>query len=355
MGIYVGGSFTLTCSMRIAKKGYPLTIVTPGMNKKEIIQSYLSLYKFFDQIIIGTYPPLLRDILDEMEDAKVPLNKKRIKLFLATESFSEEFREYLYSKIGIGDETYFRSSLNLYGTADAAIAGHETPLSIFVRTLFSKNPKSIKKYFGEGYVPSLNMYYPFFKHFQIIDNEIIFSSFNNHSPLFKYNIHDRGKILSYEDMIGIVESFGVKEKDLPIILKWPNLWKLPYVYLFGRSDFTVKLYGAIIEPETIRKALEKEKLYKVVTSKFTMMVKYDDRQRQYLEVNVELRPRIKESEVLRKMIQQSMVKELLKENLEYQATYAADAQRNTPRIVFWAYEDPVYFAPSIKQKWVRKD
>src|SRR3989344_1718736 len=76
MGIYVGGSFTLTCSMRLSKKGYPLTIVTPGMNKKEIIDSYQNLYKHFDQVIIGTYPPLLRDILDEMEDAKMPLKSK---------------------------------------------------------------------------------------------------------------------------------------------------------------------------------------------------------------------------------------------------------------------------------------
>ena len=85
-----------------------------------------------------------------------------------------------------------------------------------------------------------------------------------------------------------------------------------------------------------------------------MLVKYDDKQRQYMEVNVELRPNKKKSEDLRVKIQKSMIKHLLTENIEYQASYGSAAEMNAPRIVFWPYEDPMYFAPSIKQKWVRK-
>lgn len=350
MGIYVGGTFTLNCSMRLSQKGYPLTIITPGVIKKEIIQSIKNLSPYFQQTIVGCYPPMLRDILEECIQEGINLREKKIKLFFASESFNENFRSYLYETAGIKNKDYFTSSMNLYGTADAAIAGHETPLSIFVRKLFSCNSKNCNDFFGDYNVPSLNMYYPFFKYYQVIDNEIILSSCNNQIPLFKYNIHDRGGIITYRKMLSILKVFGVtKNRLIEEIGQEP--WRLPFIYLYGRSDYSVKLYGALISPETIRKTIETKKLNKYLTSKFTMVIRTNQKHEEYIEINMELKPKTKATKKLETLATNLIVRNLLSENIEYKSNFKSDPEKQTPKIILWNYEDPKYFKPGIKQKW----
>lgn len=354
MGIYVGGTFTLNCALRLSKKGYRLTVVNPGVVKKEIIQCIDSLSPHFDQTIVGCYPPMLRDILEDAHQGGIDLKKRNIKLFFASESFSEDFRSYLYDKIGVGRKDYFTSSMNLYGTADAAIAGHETPLSIYIRKLLGNDNARCKEYFGEINIPSINMYYPFLKYYETIDGEIIISSCNNQIPLCKYNIHDRGGLINFDQMIGLVKSFGIHRKRLVEIINW-DPWRLPYVYLLGRSDNSVKLYGALISPDTIRKVIEGKELSKYMTSKFTMSVVTDNDYNQCFEINLELKNNIGENKNLKYLTEKLIVNQLLLENIEYKSNYASNPKKQMPKIIFWKYEDPLYFNAGVKQKWVKEN
>ena len=132
------------------------------------------------------------------------------------------------------------------------------------------------------------------------------------------------------------------------------VWHLPFVYVFERSDFIVKLYGANIYPATIRKALQSPATYPHVTGKFSLRILHDAKQNQYMEINVELKPNTKPVSKLSTLIQKTIVTLLLRENSEYESNYKGDPAKQIPTIMLWAYEDPHFFKPGTKQKWVQK-
>ena len=354
MGIYVGGTFTLNCCMRLAQKGYPLTIITPGINKEEILRSVERLNPYFEQVILSGYPPFIRDVIDDGEKRGISWKKMRLKFFFASESLSEEFRSYIFEKVGVRQSDYYFSSMNLYGTADAAIVGHETPLGTFFRTLFSKDKERCLKFFKTNYVPSLNQYYPFFKYIQIEDGEVILSTYNCEIPLPRYNIHDRGGVITYEQMMKTVSSFGYSEKDVEKVTGQP-IWRLPYVYLYGRSDFSVTLYGLNIYTENIRTALETKELIDITSGKFVMETKNrDEDQSQYLLIHIELRDGTKPSMELNKKFKKTVVNTLRKINSEYNHLYQSIKSKADPEINLCYPGDERYFAPTTKHRWVRK-
>jgi len=349
MGIYVGGTFTLNCAMRLSKKNYPLTIVTPGIHTEEILHALRRLEPEFDQIILGAYPPLARDVIELALRENMNIRKGRMKLFFASESISEDFRSHLYDSLSVPPREYETASMNLYGTADAAIAGHETPDSILLRRAVGSDESLSEEIFGDPITPSVNQFYPFFKHFEVVEEELAFSSFNNGVPLCRYNIHDRGGIIRKKEMDDMLASLGHpasrREKT-----RWsPNL---PFVYLYGRSDNTVKLFGALIYPETIKQALESKDIWKFATGKFTLSVRQNGSRKQVLEIHTELKPGISPRNEIRDRIQKSVTRHLLEGNLEYANNFSRSRKDNTPRIVLWAHRHPRYFSPRTKQKWV---
>ncbi len=353
MGIYIGGSFTLNACMRLSKKGYPLSIVTPGINKKDFLNSLERLHPYFDQVILGGYPPFIKDILDDCKQQGLEIPSGKLKLFLAAEMISETFRSYLYKHACIDNDAYYFNSMNLYGTADAAIAGHETPLTIFLSRLLANNAELCRKIFDVSYVPSLNMAYPFFKHMDLLENELLISTWNNAIPLCRYNIHDKGKLFTLEDMLQILDQAQISKAELEQSIG--NTFLLPYQYVavYGKSDNTASLYGLLIYPETIKKALFSPELNDTITGKFTMQTKLDAKQNQFLEIHIELLPNATRSQEMEEKIVAAIVRTLIEDNAEYRFLQKDHPERYKPIIRLHPYGEPEYFPEGIKQKWTR--
>ena len=147
-------------------------------------------------------------------------------------------------------------------------------------------------------------------------------------------------------------------KDLHILLKrmlqYLTQLVLPFVYIYERSDFSVKLYGAIIYPEHIREVLQLEKFGKFFTGKFTMLTKFDKNSNEYLEINIELKSSVAPTYFSKIVVVDALVKNHITRNSEYFNNYRSIPKKVTPALVFWAYGDPSYFKSGIKQKWVKK-
>jgi phenylacetate-CoA ligase len=100
MGVWIGGVFTYQALQYIAERGnYDMSIITPGIHKEEIIKAIKNLGSHFDQIIIGSYGPFLKDVLDDGVEAGLDWKKHTIKCIFSAEGFSEEFREFVGQKI----------------------------------------------------------------------------------------------------------------------------------------------------------------------------------------------------------------------------------------------------------------
>jgi phenylacetate-CoA ligase len=86
----VGGLFTAACVRHLAAKGYPITVVASGNNKAEILRVLPELAPHFDQVVLLSYPPFVKDVIDTGLRAGVDWPRYSVKLVFGGEVFSEE-------------------------------------------------------------------------------------------------------------------------------------------------------------------------------------------------------------------------------------------------------------------------
>ncbi len=138
LGTWVGGLFTTGCVRHLSAKGYPITTVAPGNNPSEILRVLPDLAPHFQQVVLLGYPPFLKNVIDTGIATGVPWPDYAVKLVLAGEVFSEEWRDLVAGRAGIADPV--RDVASLYGTADAGVLGNETPLSVAIRRFLAGRP-----------------------------------------------------------------------------------------------------------------------------------------------------------------------------------------------------------------------
>jgi phenylacetate-CoA ligase len=348
LGTWVGGMYTAACCRHLAAKGYPLTVITPGSNKAEILRVVQELGGFYDQVVLLGYPPFLKDVVDEGIAKGMDWPRYSIKMVMAGEVFSEEWRDLVGQRVGSSDPCY--DSASLYGTADAGVLGNETPLSICIRRFLAANPHAARELFGESRLPTLVQYAPLSRYFEMQNGQLLFSG-DNGIPLLRYNLLDTGGIASYEEMLAFCGAQGFDPLST-LSDRERGTRELPFAWVFGRSDFTVSYFGANIFPENITVGLEQDEVAGWVTGKFVLQVEEDADRNRYLAVIVELAPNITGEEARHDAIAASIRTHLLRLNSEF-ANYVPAAYQQ-PRLRLALHGDPEFFPPGVKHRYTRK-
>ena len=332
LGTWVGGLFTTACVRHLAAKGFPVTTVAPGNNKAEILRVVPELAPHFDQVVLLGYPPFVKDVID----SGAGWAGHRIKMVFAGEVFSEEWRDLVASRAGVADPVSDMASL--YGTADAGVLGNETPKSVSIRRFLAGRPELARDLFGESRLPTLVQYDPASRYFEAHEGTLLFSG-DNGVPLIRYHIADEGGLVPHDDMARFCARNGFTPAPGP---------DLPFVYVFGRSLFTVSFFGANIYPENVTVGLEQPGISEWVTGKFVLETYEDtDRDRQ-LRITVELAPgRDGEASLLAAAIRD----QLLRLNSEF--AHYVPAERQLPEVVLRPAGDPEYFPVGVKHRYTR--
>lgn len=354
MGVWIGGLITYKAfEIASQENSYPVSIITPGINKSEIFNALKNLSPHYKQTILVGYPPFVKDIIDEAPKNGIDLKSLNIRLIFAAESFTEKFRDYIAGKAGV--KNIYLDTLNIYGSADIGAMAFETPLSILVRRLALKNKKLFKEIFSEiNKTPTLAQYIPHFINFEELDGELFLTG-NNIIPLTRYAIGDHGVVLTFSEIKSKLEKYGVnliKEAEKAGIKEY--IYELPFVYIYERTDFSLKLRLRDIYPEFIKDALINKTISKYLTGKFTMETKYGKQQNQYLEVNLEMKKDKNINSVLKKLIYKKIERFLCEKSSGPGGI--SEFKKGSPllKLFFWPAEDEKYFKPGAKQKWVQK-
>jgi phenylacetate-CoA ligase len=349
LGTWVGGMFTANCCRYLASKGYPITTITPGNNKEEILRVVQELGSTFEQVVLLGYPPFLKDAIDTGISRGIEWQRYQVKLVMAGEVFSEEWRSLVGDRLDSRNFCY--DSASLYGTADAGVLGNETPLSICIRRFLANNPEAARTLFGESRLPTLVQYDPISRFFEVKDGALLFSG-NNGIPLVRYNILDNGGIIPYDAMLQFLAKWGFDPVTELQRNSGRGIRALPFVYVFGRSNFTVSYFGANIYPENVTVGLEQEVIREWVTGKFVLQVKEDADKNRYLSVVVELAPGIEASEEKKQAIASSILEQLKRLNSEF-ANYVPP-EYQIPEVALAPLGDPEYFPVGVKHRYTRK-
>lgn len=314
-------------ALRPLTQKYNLTMATTGADIDSIVYTIVKLSKFYNQTIIFSYPTFARTILDRLEDAGVNLKKLNLKMFIAGEGHTVEWRQYI-NKLVTGDPENLTCVLDGYGITDTGLAGQGSALTNLVRDLAFKNEKLREELFGKtDSVPSLFQYNSGAYYIEEFNGEVMVTT-KSTTPLVRYNIHDRGGVISFRKMEEILKKY---DYDYKKILKKKGLseeiiWQQPFVYCFGRRDDTVIVGGANIFPEQVAPALFNGKIKDIHS--FKLATDFDKEQHQLFYVLLELRGGIsynkKQTEKMKKKYHDVILNRLVKVSSDYSVSYKAD-------------------------------
>lgn len=247
--IFVINAFALgawATGMNVSMAMSEISIIkSTGPDIDKIINTLLMFGPKYHYVIMG-YPPFLKTIAD---DKRINWKKFHAEAVFGGEGISESMRVYLLKS--------YKSVIGSYGASDLEInMAAENPLTIKVRQLILQNEefRNAVIHAQWGVTPMIFQYNPMTYYVESNDsNELVFTLVRatNIAPKIRYNIHDRGHVIQYSDMVKLLKKHGLWDevKDLH-----PRL-KLPFLFHYGRSDMSIDYYGANVTPDSIREIL----------------------------------------------------------------------------------------------------
>jgi phenylacetate-CoA ligase len=260
--------------------------------------------------------------------------------------FSEEWRTLVGERAGMRHPE--RDSVSLYGTADAGVLGTETPLSVHIRRFLAAEPAAARELFGESRLPTLVQYDPAARFFETHDGTLLFTG-DGGVPLIRYHIADEGGLIPYAAMLDFCTDHGFD--PLAGLDPERETAALPFVYVFGRSMFTVSFFGANVYPENVTVALERPEISGWVTGKFVLSVVSAADEDRRMSVVVELAPGASAAPRSAGLLADAVRTELLRLNSEF--AHYVPAAYQTPIVELRPTGDPEHFPPGVKHRYTR--
>ncbi|KAI8472674.1 MAG: hypothetical protein J3K34DRAFT_519546 [Monoraphidium minutum] len=403
LGSWVGGVFTTMCLRLLSLKGYRLVVTTPGNRVPEIIQIIESLGPSCDQTVILGYPPFVKAVIDEGLAQGVEWGRYALKLVLAGEVFSEDWRALMAARGAIAEP--HRGVASIYGTADAGVIAVETPLSALVRGWLSAHPEHARALFGRERLPTLAQYDPRNRFLELHpeDGTIVVSSLPGDgraeqlreaaaaapgpppaagggggacalrgAPLLRYCIGDAGGVVGFDEMASFLAARGY---DPLADGRCAPVRRLPFVWVFGRSFWAVSLYGANVYVEQVMPAFEgggeeeqeeqggeggaegggggggggRARLSDLLTGKFVLYVEEDADANPRLALRAETARGVAPGGALAARAARAVRAALLRASSEY-AAYVPQ-ERQLPAVHVYAHSDPQHFPPGVKHRY----
>lgn len=346
LGTYIAGIITVQALARCQGKGHRISVVTPGLDRVNAQRCLARLADRFEQVLVIAYPTVLKAILEEFRRADGTRLRPRFRFLSAGEAFSEEYRDYIAALAGEADTTTLGA--NIYGSADAAILGHETPVSIQIRRWAANDRALCRDLFGSERLPSVEAFHPYFKHFESVERRLVLTTFGG-IPLVRYAIGDTGGVLRYDEAVGICRDHGYVLSQALQEMGCAHLnWKLPLVFLHGRIDNTVTYIGLNVFPDPIRKLLGEAAWLPYLSGRFKLCVEDGERFDQVFQVHVELAPRAVLAPELVARLAEAIDARLRECNAEYREARRSVAEAKPPVISAWPHEHPKHFPSRIK-------
>lgn len=279
----------------------------------------------YSYLILG-YPPFLKQLMDVAEAQGFPLKTYRLNALVGGEGMSEGLRDYLLQR--------FQKVYSGYGATDLEIGvAGETPLSVAIRRLARDDAAVRQKLFGnDSRLPMIFQFNPLMHHIEVNDNrELIFTITRSSllSPRIRYNVHDEGGIMRYDELTNNLAALGHNINSLAPSTRRRPL-RMPFLWVFGRRDFTVSVMGANIYPEDLEQSLYADpELARITRSFCQSLAETKDggvRPRFFFEVDAE------PDEQLKMRFSQSILKNLLALNADFREAWHEYPETLVPEI-----------------------
>lgn len=333
LGTWTAGMLTVKLSWAAAQRN-KFTVVSTGMNKEEVLVMIKNLYKYYDQVLILGYPPFLTDLIAYSAEIGFDLKKANTKIMCTGDKFSEKWRTYITEKVSKTGNC--RDVVGFYACSDTGIIGCETKKTIDILISSQNHVALTNSLFGSKNLPTFVTYDPNIKFLESINGEIIITA-KQPVPLIRYNIHDRGGLLTGKTVKSIAHQFGIKLSDEDTQKK--------YVFVFGRSDAVI--ITANIYIEDIKYCLENSRFKDKLTGYFKYG-RYESKNHKYgLKIIIYLKNKIKLNRRKSVLFKKEFTNNLITVNKDFRYIY----ETSKLKLKFYFKPDDPYKFKSAKLKY----
>jgi phenylacetate-CoA ligase len=335
LGAHIAGMITASAIKSILDSGMPGALITPGLNKKDILRAVEQLGYNFDQVMLIGYPPYIKDVIEEGKEMGLDWKKYNLRFLFAAESFPESWRSYLYNLTSVTDMK--GAVTNIYGSADLGLMAHETPFTVGIRKSIPDHPNLAELFGGSvAHPPAIFQYNPASIYFETINNELICSS-DAGIPLIRYNIHDLGSVVPLEK----IKTVG-----------FSPTWKLPLLSVLGRSNYSATIYGLNVYPEQVREIISNRSIMTEVSGKFFLKTSFSDTEDQRLEIHLELSHGTESTNYLVEKLTKETTELLRQINLEFDKLCESIGERAHPKLFVYKKGDERFRDLKMKHKHI---
>jgi phenylacetate-CoA ligase len=346
MGTYIAATYQFTAMTALAERGHRITTVCTGIDLDDNLRVLRDLGEQFEQIVIMGYPPLVRDILEHANRSGVSFPGGRVRLVFAGENFSETWRDHVHELVD--SQEPLRTSLSIYGTADAGIIGAETAFTVHVRRVIDADARLREELFpGVSALPSIVAVDPRLRHMEEVDGNIVFTA-DNALPLIRYAIGDEGRVLTTSAVVDVLRKHGYQLPEDLVVDEADHI-----VAIYGRADVAATFYSVNIYPENIKDGLEAVHITDRLSGKFVLESVVDDvSMGQTLTLRVELAPGVSATGDLANHVCVAVIDSLVERNQEFRRLHQSLGSTAEPDIQLVPYGSPE-FRVVIKHRWAK--
>jgi phenylacetate-coenzyme A ligase PaaK-like adenylate-forming protein len=220
-------------------------VESPGPDAAKVL-TLLSRLGGDRPVLLCGYPPFLLEVLDEAATAGVDLGRARLYAVTGGEALPEGTRRRLLR--------VFTRVYSAYGASDIDVGmACETPFSVAVRQAAESNPKLARALFGDDpRLPSVFAYDPTAYHHEVLADGTLATTVLRRvaQPRVRACVGDSGGVATWTHVCAVLRDHGVD----PLALGAHD-WRQPLVWVHGRADGTVSLWGANVYPDDVGRAL----------------------------------------------------------------------------------------------------
>lgn len=190
------------------------------------------------QIIIGGYPPFLKDLIDYAAKKGINFKKYQARALVGGQAISEALRDKLIT----GGFLLINSS---YGASDLDInLGLESDFELGLRKAIEKNPGLARELYGNNKgLPMVFGYDPLNYHIEVLDDdELIFTCnrSDRSSPRIRYDLGDKGRVYAISDIDALLVKYSIHnlkhDTNLPLLFVWGR--EADVIYAGANVGFT---------------------------------------------------------------------------------------------------------------------
>lgn len=240
------------------------TVSSPGMDVKKIFNSIKQAVDIMPAgypIVVAGYPPHLREVVDLAIKENFDLSRHNIIGVVGGEGISEGQRDLIVCQRDDQKNVTrqgFTQCYSTYGASDLDVnIGYESEFEIELRKICHTNPQLSAELFEDnGSIPMIFHHDPLNYHIETNEDEhLIFTCVRDDriSPRIRYDLGDKGKVMTCSDLVATLKKHGVSLKHMPRT-------ELPFVFVWGRGDSMISYRGANVAPENLGEAIRKANL-----------------------------------------------------------------------------------------------